>query len=86
MSGGSTDRPIGHELLEKRSGFYPHEPGDRNAAIGHEDFLAGACAVDPFAEVGSERTDGDVHARQRTVANHRSCTDSGGTREPERAR
>ena len=57
----STNDALGDEPFEQGSGVHAEETGDRYSAIGHEDLLSGAGAVDPFAEVGPEGAHSDVH-------------------------
>jgi hypothetical protein len=59
---GSGDDALGDEPFEQGSGVHAKEAGDRYSAICHSDLLSGAGAVDPFAELSSEGTDGHIHS------------------------
>jgi hypothetical protein len=49
----STNDTLGGESFQEGSGVNAKKASHWNTAIGDENFLSGAGAIDPFAEVGS---------------------------------
>jgi hypothetical protein len=49
----STDDTLSRESFQEGSGVHAKKASNWNTAIGDENFLSGAGAIDPFAEVGS---------------------------------
>jgi hypothetical protein len=49
----STDDTLGGESFQEGSGVHAEKASNWNTAIGDKNFLTGAGAIDPFAEVGS---------------------------------
>ncbi len=49
----STNDTLGGESFQEGSGVHAKKTSNWNTAIGDENFLSGAGAIDPFAEVGS---------------------------------
>jgi hypothetical protein len=57
----STNDTLGSESLQQGSGVHAEESSDGNAAIGDEDFLSGAGAIDPFTQVSPQVGHGNIH-------------------------
>ncbi len=57
----STDDTLSRESFQEGSGVNAKKAGNWNTAIGDENFLSGAGAIDPFAEVGSQVAHSYVH-------------------------
>jgi hypothetical protein len=57
----STNDTLGSESFQQGGGVHAKKASNWNTAIGDENFLSGAGAIDPFAEVGSQVAHSDVH-------------------------
>ena len=59
---GSANHPFGRQALKCGRGRQAEQPGDRDAAVGDDDFVTFACSFEPFAEVCAEISDGHIHS------------------------
>ena len=57
----STNDTLSRESFQERSGVNAKKASNWNTAIGDENFLSRAGAIDPFTEVGSQVAHSDVH-------------------------